>query len=63
MSVAEQGPTASILKGPVQLRDEFLCKDFRVGVFPRSLSEGGGGILDPNPSTRYIFGAPEEGVR
>ena len=23
----------------------------------------GGGIVDPNPSTRSVFGAPEKGVR
>ena len=26
------------------------------------MSDGGGGIVDPNPSNRYIFGTAEEGV-
>ena len=33
-----------------------------VSVFPPSLSDSGGGIIDPDLSTRYIFGAAEEGV-
>ena len=32
------------------------------GTFPRSLTNSGGGIVDPNPSTRSVFGAPEKGV-
>lgn len=30
--------------------------------FPRSLSDFGGGIVDPGLSTRYIFRALEEGI-
>ena len=26
------------------------------------MSDGGGGVIDPDPSTRCIFGAAEEGV-
>ena len=37
-------------------------KNVIVSVSPRSLSDGGGGFVDPNSSSRYIFGTAEEGV-
>ena len=57
------GTDGKYLKWPGPVEREFLFKDFIVGVFPRSLSDGDGGIIDPNPSTRYIFGVAEEGIK
>ena len=57
------GTDGEYSKGAGPVEREFLFKDFIVGLFPRSLSDGGGGVIDPDPSTRYIFGAAEEGVR
>ena len=57
------GTDGKYFKGAGPVEREFIFKDFIVGAFPRSLSDSGGGIIDPNPFTRCIFGAAEEGVR
>ena len=59
--MAEKGPIASILKGPIQFSD-FLFEDFIVGVFPQPLTDSGGGVVDPYPSASRVFGAAEEGI-
>ena len=61
--VSRTGTDGKYLKGPGPIEKEFLFKDFIVGIFQISLSDSGGGIIEPNPSTRYILGAAEEGVR
>ena len=57
------GTDGKYFKGPGPVEREFFFKVFIVDAFPRFLSDGGGGVIDPDPSTRYIFGAAEEGVR
>ena len=59
LSVGE-GPTATILKGPVQLRYFF---SFIIGTFAQSLSDGGGGVVDPYPAIGHVFGVAEKRVR
>ena len=61
VSAAEQGPTERILKGPVQLRESFFFRTLVVGDFPGPLSDGGSGVINPDPSTRCVPGAAEEG--
>ena len=58
VSVAGEGPTAIVLKGPVQ----FLFENFVVGVFPYPLADSGGGVVYPDPSTSRVLGAVEEGI-
>ena len=60
--VAGEGPTATILKGPVQLR-EFLFGSFVIDAFAHSLSYGGSGVVYPYPTASHVFGASKERVR
>ena len=62
VSVAEEGPTAIIVKGPVQFKREFLFEDFIVSAFPQTLADSGGGVVDPYPSASRVFRAVEEGI-
>ena len=62
VSAAEEGPTATILKDPVQFKREFLFEDFIVSAFPQTLADSGGGVVDPYPSASRVFGAAEEGI-
>lgn len=54
MPAAEQGLTAINLKGLAQSREYFSLRAL--------LSDSCDGIVDPSPSTCYIFGAVEEGI-
>ena len=54
---AEEGPTATILKVPVQLRESFFFEDFDIGAFAQSRSGCGGCVVYPYPATDYVFGA------
>ena len=62
MSAAEEGPTAIILKGPVQFKRDFLFEGFIVSAFPQTLADSRGDVVDPNPSASRVFGAAEEGI-
>ena len=63
VSAAEEGPTAIILKAPVQfIQREFLFEKFIVSAFPQILADSGGGVVDPCPSASRVFGAAEEGI-
>ena len=62
MSAVEEGPTAIVLKGPVQFKREFLFEDFIVSACPQTLADSGGGVVDPYPSASRVFGAAEEGI-
>ena len=56
------GTDGEYFKGASPVERELFFEDFIVDVFPRSLSDSGGGIINPDPSTRYVFGAAEEGI-
>ena len=60
---AEEGPTAIILKGPVQLRESFSLRTLFIGAFAKSLSGCGGCVVDPYPASSVVFGSAQEGVR
>ena len=36
--------------------------DFIVSVFPQSLADSGGGMVDPYPSASRVFGATEKSI-
>lgn len=54
-SVAGQGPAANTLKGPVQVRESSLGGGFIVNTLLLSFPGNGGGIVDLNLSTVYIY--------
>ena len=62
VSAADEGPAASILKGPVQFSEKQIFKDFTVSAFPQPLTDSGGGVVDPYPFASRLFGAAEKGI-
>ena len=57
-----EGPTGTILKGLVQLRESFSL-NFIIGAFTQSLSYGGGGVVYPYLAAGHVFGAAKKRVR
>ena len=57
---AGEGPTATILKGPVQLRDSFSLITLLSTPLCKSLSYGGVGVVYPYPTAGPIFGAAKK---
>ena len=49
-------------KGACPVERKFLLEDFVIREFPRSLSYGGSGVVNPHPSAGYVSGTAEEGV-
>ena len=62
MSAADEGPTANILKGPIQFSESFSFSTLLSARFPNPLADSGGGIVDPYPSASRVFGAAAEGI-
>ena len=62
ISAAGEGPAANILHGPVQFSESFSFEDFIVSTFPQSLTDSGGGIVDPHPSASRVFGVTEKSI-
>ena len=62
MSVAGAGPTAIILKGPVQFSESFSLGTLSSAPFRKPWRIVAGGVIDPNTSAGRILGAEEEGI-
>ena len=60
---AGEGPTATMLKGSVQLKESLFLKNFAVDTFAQSLSYGGGGVVYPYPTTGHVFRTTKKRVR
>ena len=54
---SREGTNRNYLEGPGHIEKEFPLGDFIVSALPRSLTDSGGCIVDPNPSTHCIYGA------
>ena len=53
---SREGTNRNYLEGPGHIEKEFPLGDFIVSALPRSLTNSGGGLVEPNPSIPSVKG-------